>query len=114
MKKISDIFKEKERTYSFEYFLPKSQEGRDKLVETASELKDLNPDFFSVTYRSGEATRWYTTEIVDQLQQRFGVPTMHHFTCIGQSMAELVATIDEMKERNISNILALLGDPPSS
>jgi methylenetetrahydrofolate reductase (NADPH) len=112
MRKISDIFKEKERTYSFEYFLPKSQEGRDKLVETAGKLKDLKPDFFSVTYRSGEATRWYTTEIVDQLQKRFGVPTMHHFTCIGQSQAELVATINEMKEKNIRNILALLGDPP--
>lgn len=112
IRKITDIFREKERTYSFEFFLPKTEQGREKLLAAAGVLKELKPDFFSVTYRSGGATRQLTAEVCDELQKRFGIPTMHHFTCIGQSRAELAETINEIRKRNIRNILALLGDPP--
>ncbi|MEE9583658.1 MAG: methylenetetrahydrofolate reductase, partial [Dehalococcoidales bacterium] len=114
IRKISDILKEKERTYSFEFFLPKTEQGRERLLEAASVLKELKPDFFSVTYRSGGATRRLTAEVVDELQKRFGIPTMHHFTCIGQSRAELEDIINNMREKNICNVLALLGDPPQA
>jgi methylenetetrahydrofolate reductase (NADPH) len=51
-------------------------------------------------------------DIVDGLQKRFQIPTMHHLTCVGHSQAELKVIIEKMKEKNICNILALLGDPP--
>src|SRR3989304_7063015 len=112
LRKISDILKEKEQTYSFEFFLPKTEPGRGQLFETINVLKELKPDFISVTYRPFDADKSLTTVIVDEFQRRFGVPAMHHFTCIGQNRAELAAQINEMKRRNICNILALLGDPP--
>jgi methylenetetrahydrofolate reductase (NADPH) len=112
MRKISDIFKEKEITYSFEFFPPKTEKGLEKLFEVAANYKDLEPDWFSVTYGAGGSTRGLTMDIVDQLQKRFGVATMHHFTCVGHSKAELADIIGEMKKRNIRNILALRGDPP--
>jgi methylenetetrahydrofolate reductase (NADPH) len=112
VRKISDILKEKKRTYSFEFFPPKTEKGREKLPETASTLKELEPDWFSVTYGAGGTTREATTDIVDELQRRFGVPVMHHLTCVGHSEAELRAIIEEMKQRNIRNILALRGDAP--
>jgi len=112
IRKISDIFREKERTYSFEFFPPKTEKGRGKLFETANILSDLKPDFFSVTYGAGGSSRELTMDIVDQLQKRFGIPTMHHFTCIGHSQAELRTIIEEMKERSICNVLALRGDAP--
>ena len=112
VRKISDILKEKKQTYSFEFFPPKTEKGREKLPETASILKELEPDWFSVTYGAGGATRETTTDIVDELQRRFGVPAMHHLTCVGHSEAELRAIIEEMKQRNIRNILALRGDAP--
>ncbi len=112
IRKISDILKEKERTYSFEFFLPKTEEGKRGIFETASIFKDLKPDWFSVTYRPEATTRELTTDIVNEFQNRFGIPTMHHFTCVGHSKAELKAIIEKMKQKNICNILALLGDPP--
>jgi len=112
IRKISDILKEKERTYSFEFFPPKTQKGREKLPETANIFKDLGADWFSVTYGAGGSTRELTMDIVDELQKRFGVPSMHHLTCIGHSKAELKVIIEEMRARNICNILALHGDPP--
>jgi len=112
IRKISDILKEKERTYSFEFFPPKTPKGREKLPGVANALKDLGADWFSVTYGAGGSTRELTMDIVDELQTHFGVPTMHHFTCIGHGKAELEAIINKMKEKNICNVLALLGDPP--
>ena len=112
IRKISDILKEKERTYSFELFPPKTQRGREKLPETAGILKELEPDWFAVTYGAGGTTRTLTMDIVDELQKRFQIPIMHHFTCVGHSKAELEAIIKKMKEKNICNILALRGDAP--
>ncbi len=104
--------KERERTYSFEFFPPKTERGRGKLPETAGTLKELEPDWFAVTYGAGGTTRELTMDIVDELQERFQIPTIHHLTCVGHSKAELKAVIEKMKEKNIYNILALRGDPP--
>ena len=112
IRKISDIFKEKERTYSFELFPPKTEKGRERLSETVAALKDLEPDWFSVTYGAGGSTGGLTLDIADEVQRRFQIPALHHFTCVGHSKAELRAIIEKMKERNIRNILALRGDPP--
>lgn len=112
IRKITDILKEKDRTYSFEFFPPKTLKGREKLSQVASTFKDLEPDWFSVTYGAGGSTREATMDIVDDFQKRLGVPTIHHFTCVGHSKAELEAIIKKMKEKNICNVLALLGDTP--
>lgn len=112
VRKIADILKEKKRTYSFEFFPPKTEKGEKRLYETASVFAGLGPDWFSVTYGAGGSTREKTMEIVDQLQRRFQVPVMHHFTCVGHSKKELKSIIEKMKERNICNILALRGDAP--
>jgi methylenetetrahydrofolate reductase (NADPH) len=111
--KITDIFKVKEFTYSFEFFPPKTEKGVEKLFEVAAAYRDLVPDWFSVTYGAGGSTRELTMELVDQFQKRFSVPTMHHFTCVSHSKTELTEIIGEMKKRNIRNILALRGDPPA-
>jgi len=113
IKKISDIFKEKEKTFSFEYFPPKTQKGLDKLCETADELNSLAPDFVSVTYGAGGSSRGATMEICAEIQKRFDLTVMHHFTCVGHSQEELRDIINKMHENNIQNILALRGDPPS-
>lgn len=112
IRKISDILKEKERTYSFELFPPKTEKGREKLPETAGILKELKPDWFAVTYGAGGTTRELTMDIVDELQKSFQISTMHHFTCVGHSKTELKAIVERMKEKNICNILALRGDAP--
>ncbi len=114
IRKITDILREKELTYSLEFFPPKTPKGRERLTEVAGAFADLEPDWFSVTYGAGGSTREATMEIVDEFQKRFGVPTMHHFTCVGHSKAELETMINKMREKNICNILALKGDIPQS
>ena len=112
IRKITDILKEKQRTYSFEFFPPKTEKGRAKLMEAAGVFAKLEPDWFSVTYGAGGSTRRATMEIVEEIQKRFEVPVMHHFTCVGHSKEDLKNVITEMKKKNICNILALRGDAP--
>jgi len=112
IKKITDIFREKEKTFSFEYFPPKTQKGVDTLYETAAELNRLSPDFVSVTYGAGGSSRGTTMEICAEIQKRFDLSVMHHFTCVGHSHEELKDIIHQMHKNNIQNILALRGDPP--
>lgn len=112
IRKITDIVKEKGRTYSFEFFPPKTEKGREKLPETAKAFAELGADWFSVTYGAGGSTRGITMDIVDELQKQLEVPVMHHFTCVGHSQEELKIILGEMKKRNICNILALRGDAP--
>jgi methylenetetrahydrofolate reductase (NADPH) len=38
---------------------------------------------------------------------------MAHFTCVGATVEELRATLDEMERAGIDNVLALRGDPPA-
>jgi methylenetetrahydrofolate reductase (NADPH) len=38
---------------------------------------------------------------------------MAHFTCVGATVPELRATLDEMRAAGIDNVLALRGDPPA-
>jgi methylenetetrahydrofolate reductase (NADPH) len=112
IKKISDIFNEKEKTFSMEFFPPKTPEGVNKLYKTVDELNKLGPDFFSVTYGAGGSTRGTTMDICIEIQKRFDVTVMHHLTCVGHSQKELQAILDRMMENNVKNVLALRGDSP--
>ncbi|MBL7047973.1 MAG: methylenetetrahydrofolate reductase [NAD(P)H] [Nitrospira sp.] len=112
IQKITDIFHKTDKTFSLEFFPPKTPAGIEKLYETAAELNKLGPDFISVTYGAGGSTRGTTMDICDEMQKRFDLPVMHHFTCVGHSTTELQDIMEQMKKRNIMNILALRGDPP--
>lgn len=112
IKNISQIFNEKDRTYSFEFFSPKTEAGIVKLYDTVKELALLKPDFMSVTYGAGGSTRETTTKIVDELQKRFNISVLHHLTCIGHTKDELIDIISKIKQIGVKNILALRGDPP--
>ena len=45
------------RTFSFEFFPPKSDAEQATLVRALRELEPLKPSFVSVTYRGGRSSR---------------------------------------------------------
>ena len=51
---IADLFKKEHTVFSFEVFPPKKESGIETIYSTLNELKNLNPDFISVTYGEGE------------------------------------------------------------
>ncbi|HEU4907038.1 MAG TPA: methylenetetrahydrofolate reductase, partial [Solirubrobacterales bacterium] len=55
--RIDDILESKRPVFSVELFPPKTEEGKDELLATARALRELEPDFVSVTYGAGGSTR---------------------------------------------------------
>lgn len=117
MRFIRDIHAEKQAsgkpTISFEFFPFKTTEGETTFFgKTLPALMTARPDYASVTYGAGGSTREKTLEIVERIQNDFGLTTMAHLTCIKHTQAEIGGILDEAARRGIQNILALRGDPP--
>jgi methylenetetrahydrofolate reductase (NADPH) len=110
--RINQILAAETPVFSFEFFPPKTEVGEQNLYRALSELKPLDPSFVSVTYGAGGSSREKTIEIVKRIKEDFGLEAMAHFTCVGATVPELRATLDEMRQAGIENVLALRGDPP--
>lgn len=110
--KFTELFARQERTFSFEFFPPKSDEGFEHLFETVAHLKALGPSFVSVTYGAMGSTRRKTTDIVARIRREIGIEAAAHLTCVGHTRAELEEILEEIRARGIENIVALRGDPP--
>lgn len=109
---IRDLFGKKKRTLSFEVFPPVREGNLESLFKTVAELKELKPDFISVTYGAGGGTRDKTIEIASRVQNEFGSEALAHLTCVAATRDDIARIVEEMKKHNIENILALRGDPP--
>jgi methylenetetrahydrofolate reductase (NADH) len=111
--RIDEILAGDGPVFSFEFFPPKTPAGEENLYKALSELRELQPAFVSVTYGAGGSTREKTIEIVKRLKDEWGLEAMAHFTCVGATVPELRATLDELRDAGIDNVLALRGDPPA-
>jgi len=98
--------------FSFEFFPPKTDAGERVLGQALESLRQLSPDFVSVTYGAGGATRARTPELTKWIKNELGIEAMAHLTCVGASREELRELLDEMTGAGIDNVLALRGDPP--
>ena len=112
MKKITDLFKTKEKTFSFELFPPKTEEGFQKLLGTIEQLCTLKPDFISCTYGAGGGNRDKTFDIVQHIQEKHNCISVAHLTCVLHTKEEIKNILSDIKRRGINNVLALRGDPP--
>lgn len=97
---------------SFEFFPPKTEEGRTKLLQVRDELNLLQPEFFSVTYGAGGSTRDNTKGIIKTFKQD-GVSAAPHLSFGGDDEATLKALLQEYQDLGVDRIVALRGDMPS-
>jgi methylenetetrahydrofolate reductase (NADPH) len=100
------------RTFSFEFFPPKTPEGMDKLRATRQQLAQLKPKFFSVTFGAGGSTRDRTLETVLEIQ-REGHDAAPHLSCVGSTQENIREILGQYKKNGIKHIVALRGDLPS-
>src|SRR4029079_4407676 len=66
--RIDKIIESKSPVFSVEFFPPKTAEATEQLFPTALSLRELGPDFVSVTYGAGGSTREGTVEITKRLK----------------------------------------------
>jgi methylenetetrahydrofolate reductase (NADPH) len=110
--RIDAILASKRPVFSVEFFPPKTPEAEEQLFATARALRELEPDFVSVTYGAGGSTREGTVEITRALKDELGYETMAHLSCVGETTEGLAATLDRIAAAGIENVFALRGDPP--
>jgi methylenetetrahydrofolate reductase (NADPH) len=110
--RVDEIIANNRPTFSVEFSPPRTAEGEKNLYETARQLRDLEPDFVSVTYGAGGSTRDGTVEITRVLKDEMGYETMAHLSCVGETTDGLTATLDKIEAAGIENVFALRGDPP--
>jgi methylenetetrahydrofolate reductase (NADPH) len=100
------------RTFSFEFFPPRTPEGRAKLRETWKQLGQLKPKYFSCTFGAGGSTREGTLETVLEIRAA-GYEAAPHLSCIASTREDLKAQLERYKAHGIRHIVALRGDLPS-
>ncbi len=110
--KIEEILKEKKQLISFEFFPPKTKKGEEELFENVKKLKELQPDFVSVTYGAGGSTREKTNEMAVELSAKEGIEVMIHLTAVMHKKSEIENMLNLYASEGIENILALRGDAP--
>ncbi len=97
---------------SFEFFPPNTPVGSDKLKAVVADLAAVRPEFFSVTYGAGGATREKTLATVKDIAA-MGFEAAPHLSCVGstrEGIAEILATY---RAQGIRRLVALRGDLPS-
>jgi methylenetetrahydrofolate reductase (NADPH) len=100
------------RTFSFEFFPPKTAEGKAKLRDTWKQLGQLRPKYFSCTYGAGGSTREGTLETVLEIRGA-GYEAAPHISCVASSRADIRAQLETYRSHGIRHIVALRGDLPS-
>ncbi len=110
--KITELQKEKRPLLSFEIFPPKPDYPLETIYQTLEGLKDLAPDFISVTYGAGGGNRERTVEIASHVKKEYKIEALAHLTCRGHLREEIKEISRRLAEEGIENVLALRGDPP--
>jgi methylenetetrahydrofolate reductase (NADPH) len=100
------------RTFSFEFFPPKTSEGMEKLRVTRKQLAQLKPEFFSCTFGAGGSTRDRTLETVLEIQGE-GLAAAPHLSCIGSTQENIREILQTYQSHGIRHVVALRGDLPS-
>ena len=110
--RIGDLLAQGGRSFSFEFFPPKDEEGERILWQSISELEPLQPTFVSVTYGAGGTTRERTVAITGRIASETSMLPMAHLTCVGHTTGEIERILASLTEAGVHNVLALRGDPP--
>jgi len=97
---------------SFEFYPPKTEEGRIKLLNVSKTLGQLDPAYFSVTFGAGGSTQQGTLDTVLDIKQQ-GFSAAPHLSCVGSTKENIRAILGNYKRNGIDRIVALRGDIPS-
>ena len=110
-RRIGDLVRDGQRSFSFEFFPPRDAAGEEQLWQAIRELEPYRPTFVSVTYGAGGSTRSTTVRVTGRIARETSMTAMAHLTCVGHTRQELDVVLDSYAGAGISNVMVLRGDP---
>jgi methylenetetrahydrofolate reductase (NADPH) len=109
---IRELLASGHRSFSFEFFPPKTPEAEEVLWRSIREIEQLRPTFVSITYGAGGTTRDGTIRVTERVAQDTSLTPLGHLTCVAHSKDEVRSVIGAYAGAGVRNMLALRGDPP--
>lgn len=109
--RTSELFKRK-TVLSYEVFPPKPTASVDTIYDTLDKLREISPDFISVTYGAGGGKNNNETFKIASAIKGYGIESVAHLPCIGLAKEDVAEKLQELNKIGVENILALRGDIP--
>jgi methylenetetrahydrofolate reductase (NADPH) len=110
--KVTEMWKKKQPTVSFEFFPARDAEAAEKLERVIDQLAIMEPDFVSVTFGAGGSTREGSRQLVDRLKNDLGLEVMAYFAGFGLGPDDIRGVMDSYLALGVDNVLVVRGDPP--
>jgi methylenetetrahydrofolate reductase (NADPH) len=110
---LGQVLSSGQRSFSFELFPPKTDEGERMLWQTVREIEALKPTFVSVTYGAGGSSQDRTVRVTGHIAEDTTLTPVGHLTCVGASRDQLRDVVGQYASVGVKTMLALRGDPPS-
>jgi methylenetetrahydrofolate reductase (NADPH) len=110
-RRIGDLVRNGERSFSFEFSPPRDEAGEAQLWQAIRDLEPYAPTFVSVTYGAGGSTRDTTVRVTGRIATETSLTPMGHLTCVGHTEGELEGVLDSYAEAGVGNVMVLRGDP---
>ena len=111
--RLTELLKTDQVTISCELFPPKQGAQLANYKNIVADMAALKPAYMSVTYGATGGTSDYTVELASEVEKH-QIPALAHLTCASSTKEKVSSVIEELKEKQISNILALRGDIPQN
>ena len=123
---LHDTLKQHTTRFAFELLPPLKGDGMKGIFATIDRLAEFDPAYINVTChrevikrtaRADGGIEWHvarhrpgTVGISAAIQQRYGIPTVPHLICGGQSKYDIEDALIDMDFLGLHNVLALRGD----